>query len=138
MSYDVQLNGTSQKSITSLEKKYPHVKNDLLGYIKALEEKPSAGDPMPGWNREIWNVRVASSDGSCSAPAGDLPRSLRDNGETADPASGAPAVHFLDLEVPSRVGKEKACDKSLVIGADLLRADGNARAVEVLRYRDHV
>jgi len=42
--------------------KYPHVKNDLLGYIKVLEEDPSAGDPIPAWNKEIWKVRVASSD----------------------------------------------------------------------------
>ena len=62
MSYDVQLTDTFQKSIKALKKKYPHVKNDVLAYIKALEEDPSAGDPIPGWNKELWKVRVASSD----------------------------------------------------------------------------
>jgi hypothetical protein len=34
----------------------------LLGQIKVLEADPSAGNPIPGWNKEIWKVRVASSD----------------------------------------------------------------------------
>jgi mRNA-degrading endonuclease RelE of RelBE toxin-antitoxin system len=62
MSYDVHLTDTFQKSVKALKKKYPHVKDDLLGQIKVLEEDPSAGDPIPGWNKEIWKVRVASSD----------------------------------------------------------------------------
>ena len=62
MSYDVHLTETFQKSVKALKKKYPHVKDDLLGQIKVLEEDPSAGDPIPGWNKEIWKVRVASSD----------------------------------------------------------------------------
>jgi mRNA-degrading endonuclease RelE of RelBE toxin-antitoxin system len=62
MTYEVQLTETFQKSIKALKKKYPKVKNDLLDYIKALEEDPSAGDPIPGWSKEIWKVRVASSD----------------------------------------------------------------------------
>lgn len=62
MTYDVHLTETFQKSIKALKKKYPHVKDDLLGQIKALEEDPSANDPIPGWNKEFWKVRVASSD----------------------------------------------------------------------------
>jgi len=62
MTYDVHLADTFQKSIKGLKKKYPHVKDDLLGQVKALEEDPSAGDPIPGWNKEVWKVRVASSD----------------------------------------------------------------------------
>ena len=62
MGYDVHLTDTFQKSIKALKKKYPHVKDDLLGQIKGLEEDPSAGDPIPGWNKEVWKVRVASSD----------------------------------------------------------------------------
>ena len=62
MSYDLHLADTFQKSIKALKKKYPHVKDDLLGQIKALEEDPFAGDPIPGWNKEVWKVRVASSD----------------------------------------------------------------------------
>ncbi len=63
MTYDVHLTETFQKSIKALKKKYPHVKDDLLGQIKTLEEDPSGGDPIPGWNKEVWKVRVASSDG---------------------------------------------------------------------------
>jgi mRNA-degrading endonuclease RelE of RelBE toxin-antitoxin system len=62
MTYDVHLADTFQKSIKALKKKYPHVKDDLLRQIKTLEEDPSAGDPIPGWNKEVWKVRVASSD----------------------------------------------------------------------------
>jgi mRNA-degrading endonuclease RelE of RelBE toxin-antitoxin system len=62
MTYDVQLTETFQKSIRALKKKYPQVKDDLLSQVKALEEDPFAGDPIPGWNKEVWKVRVASSD----------------------------------------------------------------------------
>ena len=62
MTYDVHLADTFQKSIKILKKKYPHVKEDLLSQVKALEENPSAGDPIPGWNKEVWKARVASSD----------------------------------------------------------------------------
>jgi mRNA-degrading endonuclease RelE of RelBE toxin-antitoxin system len=62
MTYDVHLTKSFQKSLKVLKKKYPHVKDDLPGQIKALEEDPSAGDPIPGWNKEVWKVRVASSD----------------------------------------------------------------------------
>ena len=49
MTYDVQLTETFRKSVRILKKKYPHIKVDLLGQIKALEEDPSAGDPIsPG------------------------------------------------------------------------------------------
>ena len=62
MTYDVHLADTFQKSIKAMKKKYPHVKDDLLRQVKALAEDPSAGDPIPGWNKEVWKVRVASSD----------------------------------------------------------------------------
>lgn len=62
MIYDVQLTETFQKSIKALKKKYPHVKDDLFGQIKKLEKDPSVGDPIPGWNKEVWKVRAASSD----------------------------------------------------------------------------
>lgn len=62
MSYDVHLTDTFHKSVKALKKKYPRVKDDLLGQVKVLEQDPSAGDPIPGWNKEIWKVRVSSSD----------------------------------------------------------------------------
>ncbi len=48
MTYDVRLTETFRKSVRILKKKYPHIKVDLLRQIKALEEDPSAGDPIPG------------------------------------------------------------------------------------------
>lgn len=62
MTYDVHLAETFQKSIKALKKKYPHVKDDLICQIRMLEEDPSGGDPIPGWNKEVWKVRVSSSD----------------------------------------------------------------------------
>jgi mRNA-degrading endonuclease RelE of RelBE toxin-antitoxin system len=62
MTYDVELTETFQRSVKTLKKKYRHVKDDLLTQIKVLEENPTAGDPIPGWNREVWKVRIASTD----------------------------------------------------------------------------
>ena len=62
MSYDVHLTETFQKSVKALKKKYSHAKKDLLDQIVVLEEDPSIGDPIPGWNKERWKVRVASSN----------------------------------------------------------------------------
>ncbi|EFK11559.1 toxin-antitoxin system, toxin component, RelE family [delta proteobacterium NaphS2] len=62
MNYDVHLTETFQKSIKALKKKYPRVKDDLLDQIEALIEDPFSGDAIPGWNKEIWKARVASSD----------------------------------------------------------------------------
>jgi mRNA-degrading endonuclease RelE of RelBE toxin-antitoxin system len=33
-----------------------------MNVIQQLEEDPSIGDPIPGWKKEIWKIRVASSD----------------------------------------------------------------------------
>jgi mRNA-degrading endonuclease RelE of RelBE toxin-antitoxin system len=62
MNYDVYLTETFQKSIKVLKKKYRHVKEDLVRKIRVLEKNSTIGDPIPGWNKEIWKLRVASSD----------------------------------------------------------------------------
>jgi len=62
MSYKAYLTETFQKSIKILKKKYPKVKDDLHDTIKFLEKEPTIGDPIPGWNKEIWKIRAASSD----------------------------------------------------------------------------
>ena len=62
MSYEIYLTETFQKSIKVLKKKYRRVKDDMASTIEALEEDPTIGDPIPGWNKEIWKVRTASSD----------------------------------------------------------------------------
>jgi len=62
MSYEAYLTETFQKSIKILKKKFRRVKDDLFSIIQALEEDPTIGDPIPGWNKEIWKVRASSSD----------------------------------------------------------------------------
>ena len=62
MNYDVYLTETFQKSIKVLKKKYRHVKEDLVRKIRVLEKNSTIGDSIPGWNEEIWKLRVASSD----------------------------------------------------------------------------
>lgn len=62
MSYEAYLTETFQKSIKILIKKYRSVKDDLSDTIQFLEKDPTIGDSIPGWNKEIWKVRVASSD----------------------------------------------------------------------------
>ena len=62
MTYEVYLTKTFQKSIKILKKKYRGVKDDIACTIQALGEDPTIGDPIPGWNKEIWKVRTASSD----------------------------------------------------------------------------
>ena len=62
MNYKVYLTETFQKSMKILKKKYRRVKDDIAGTIQAIEEDPTIGDSIPGWNKEIWKVRTASSD----------------------------------------------------------------------------
>jgi mRNA-degrading endonuclease RelE of RelBE toxin-antitoxin system len=62
MSYEVYLTVTFQKSIKILKKKFRSVKDDLNSVIRTLEKDPTIGDPIPGWNQEIWKIRAASSD----------------------------------------------------------------------------
>ena len=62
MSYEAYLTVTFQKSIKLLKKKFRSVKDDLYGVIRALEKDPTTGDPIPGWDKEIWKIRAASSD----------------------------------------------------------------------------
>jgi mRNA-degrading endonuclease RelE of RelBE toxin-antitoxin system len=62
MSYEAYLTATFQKSIKILKKKFRSVKDDLYSVIQTLEKDPTIGDPIPGWNKEIWKIRAASSD----------------------------------------------------------------------------
>lgn len=62
MNYEAYLTETFQKSIKILKKKFHRVKDDLSNIIQTLEDEPTIGDPIPGWNKEVWKVRAASSD----------------------------------------------------------------------------
>ncbi len=61
MSYDIYLSHTFQKCLKVLKKKYQHIKDDIVGTIRNLEKNPHIGDPVPGWNKEIWKIRVAEN-----------------------------------------------------------------------------
>jgi len=62
MSYDVYLTETFQHCLKALKKKYRNIKDDIIEIIRKLEDDPTIGDQIPGWNKEIWKIRVASSD----------------------------------------------------------------------------
>jgi mRNA-degrading endonuclease RelE of RelBE toxin-antitoxin system len=62
MSYDIYLADTFQKCIKTLKKKFPHIKEDFSPLFKALQCDPSIGDPIPGWKKTIWKIRVGSTD----------------------------------------------------------------------------
>ncbi len=62
MSYEISLTQSFQKSVTRLKKKFPHIKDDLSPIFDNLQNNPETGDPIPGWRRKIWKVRVPSRD----------------------------------------------------------------------------
>jgi len=62
MSYEVYLPQTFQNCIKHLKKKFPHIKNDLSPFFENLQNNPEIGDPIPGWHRKIWKIRVPSTD----------------------------------------------------------------------------
>lgn len=62
MSYEIYLPQTFQRCIKSLRKKFPHIKDDLSPLFQSLQNNPQTGDPIPGWARKIWKVRVSSRD----------------------------------------------------------------------------
>ena len=62
MNYKVYLTETFQKSMKILKKKFDRAKDDIAGTIQAIEENPTIGAPIPGWNKDIWKIRTASSD----------------------------------------------------------------------------
>jgi len=62
MSYEIYLPQTFQRCIKSLKKKFHHIKDDLSPLFQNLQNDPQIGDPIPGWHRKIWKVRVSSRD----------------------------------------------------------------------------
>ena len=62
MSYEIYLPQTFQRCIKHLKKKFHHIKDDLSAIFQSLEESPQIGDPIPGWNRKVWKIRVSSRD----------------------------------------------------------------------------
>jgi mRNA-degrading endonuclease RelE of RelBE toxin-antitoxin system len=62
MNYEIYLPQTFQKCIKHLKKKFPRIKDDLYSLFQNLQKDPQIGDPIPGWHRKIWKVRVPSKD----------------------------------------------------------------------------
>ena len=59
---EIHLTQTFLKCLKSLKKKFPHIKDDLSTLFQNLQNKPDLGEPIPGWHRKIWKVRVSSRD----------------------------------------------------------------------------
>ena len=57
MNYKVYLTETFRKSMKILKKKYRRAKDDIASTIQTIEEDPTIGDPIPGWNKEIWKAK---------------------------------------------------------------------------------
>ena len=62
MSYEIYLPQTFQRCIKHLKKKFPRIKNDLFVPFQNLQKDPQIGDPIPGWNRKVWKIRISSRD----------------------------------------------------------------------------
>jgi mRNA-degrading endonuclease RelE of RelBE toxin-antitoxin system len=62
MNYEICLPQTFQRCIKHLKKKFPHIKADISKIFQRLQESPQIGDPIPGWNRKVWKIRVSSRD----------------------------------------------------------------------------
>ncbi len=62
MTYEVLLTKTFQDSLKMLKKKYPSAKDDLFKTIHNLENDPTIGVAIQGWDSKVWKVRTASSD----------------------------------------------------------------------------
>ena len=62
MNYEIYLPQTFQRCVKFLKKKFPHIKYDLFPLFQILQNNPEIGDPIPGWYRKIWKVRVSSTD----------------------------------------------------------------------------
>ncbi len=50
------------KSLSKLEKKYRHIRNDLKPALMELEKNPTVGVAIPGFSGLVWKIRVSSSD----------------------------------------------------------------------------
>jgi len=80
MSYEIYLTETFQKSIKVLKKKYRRVKDDMASTIEALEEDPTIGDPIPGWNKrdlENKDCEYRCQKGKTGWTSGQLPLEIR-------------------------------------------------------------
>jgi len=62
MSYEIYLPQTFQRCIKRLKKKFPRIKDDFSPLFESLQENPQIGDPIPGWNRKVWKIRISSRD----------------------------------------------------------------------------
>ena len=62
MSYEIYLPQTFQRCIKHLKKKFPRIKDDFFVPFQNLQEDPQIGDPIPGWNRKVWKIRISSRD----------------------------------------------------------------------------
>ncbi len=60
--YNVKTTDIFLKNIKKLSKKYRRIKKDFLPLLEELEAGQFVGDPISGFDNEIYKVRVPSSD----------------------------------------------------------------------------
>jgi len=46
----------------TLKEEVPPIKDDFSPLFQNLQRDPQIGDPIPGWNRKVWKIRVSSRD----------------------------------------------------------------------------
>ena len=52
------------KALKYLQKKYPHITDDVQSLIRQLEQGETPGDQMPGIRHPVYKVRLSSTDQS--------------------------------------------------------------------------
>ena len=60
--YNVKTTNIFQKTIKKLSKKYRRIKKDFLPLLEELEAGQFTGNPISGFDNNIYKVRVPSSD----------------------------------------------------------------------------
>lgn len=62
MSYEVFTLLLFDRAVHRLKKKYPRIRSDLERLIAGLRSEPFSGFAIPGYDRRLWKIRMASVD----------------------------------------------------------------------------
>lgn len=52
---------TAKRSIKQLKKKFQKAESDIKAVLEALENKPSSGDVIPGFEEKVWKKRFKNT-----------------------------------------------------------------------------
>lgn len=62
MKYHVEYSAVFRHRIKKLSKKYPRVKQDLVGLLNDLEQGKFKGDKLQGYPGDVYKIRIGSID----------------------------------------------------------------------------